>query len=283
MIRSILVPTDFSENAMKASQYAANIALKSGAIVYLLHVLEPIEDSIRQPFPLYEKLKGEIANNRIKEMKTFQNNVVAACPGIKTETVIAKGTITTAILDFAERQQIELIVMGTKGATGLKVIFMGSVAAGTIGRTKIPVLAVPDEYVFEVPDGIMFATNHFEENTDLLNKIVDVAKLFSASIHVAVFVDTDSAEAADYIYNTRQLNHYLDFLKKAYPDVAFKGELLAGSEFEETIEKYDTKNEVDIIAMITYPKSFWERLMKKSATKKMAFHSRIPVLAISSK
>lgn len=283
MIRSILVPTDFSANAMKAAQYAASIAEKSGAMVYLLHVIEPIEDSIRQPFPLYEKLKEEIANNRNKEMETFQSDMAAAYPGIKTETEIAKGMTTTAILDFAEGQQIDLIVMGTKGATGLKEIFMGSVAAGTIGRTKIPVLAVPDEYQTEVPDGILFATNRFEENKVLLDKIVEVANLFSASIHVAVFVDTDTAEATDYIYNTRQLNHYMDFLKKAYPAIVFKGELLEGSEFEDTVEKYDVKNELDIIAMITYPKSFWERLMKKSATKKMAFHSKIPVLAIPAK
>ncbi len=118
---------------------------------------------------------------------------------------------------------------------------MGSVAAGTIGRTKILVLAIPDEYVFEVPDAVLFATNHFEENKDLLNKIVEVANLFSASIHVAVFVDTDTVEATDYIYNTTQLNHYLDFLKKAYPAFSFKDELLEGSEFEANIEKYAKK------------------------------------------
>ena len=283
MVRSILVPTDFSANAMKAALYAASVAQKSGAMVYLLHVIEPVTDNIRQPYPLHDRLLEEISNNRIKEMKTFQSDMAVACPGIKTETEIANGMTITSILDFAEGQQIDLVIMGTKGATGLKEIFMGSVAAGTIGRTKIPVLAVPDEYVFEVPDGISFATNRFEQNKDLLNKIVEMATLFSASIHVAVFVDTDTAEATDYIYNTRQLNHYLDFLNKAYPCVAFKAELLEGSEFEETIEKYDKKNEVDIIAMITYPKSFWERLMKKSVTKKMAFHSKIPVLAIPAK
>jgi nucleotide-binding universal stress UspA family protein len=283
MIRSILVPTDFSANAMKAAQYAASIAQKSVAMVYLMHVIEPIEDSIRQPFPLYEKLIGEIENNSIKEMNTFQGDLAAACPSIKTETEIVKGTTTSAIIDFAERQQIDLIVMGTKGATGLKEIFMGSIAAGIIGQTKIPVLAVPDEYQLEVPDGILFTTNRFEENKELLNKIIEMATLYSASIHVAVFVDTNTAEAIDYIYNTKQLNHYMDFLKKAYPDVVFKGELLEGNEFEERIEKYDTKNKVDIIAMITYPKSFWEWLMKKSVTKKMAFHSKIPVLAIPSK
>jgi nucleotide-binding universal stress UspA family protein len=282
-MQKILVPTDFSANAMKAVLYAAEIAKKSSATVYLLHLIEPVTDRIHQPYALHEKLEAEIANNRLKELDTLQKSITLTYPGIKTETELAKGTVTNSISDFAGNNQIDLIVMGTKGATGLKEIFLGSVAAGTIGKTKIPVLAIPDEYEMEEPDGILFATNHFEENKTLLNKIVDVAILFSATIHVAAFIDTDTADATDYLYNTRQLNHYMDFLKKSYPDVVFKGELLEGSEFEETIEKYDSKNEVDIIAMITYPKSFWERFMKKSMTKKMAFHTKIPLLAIPAK
>lgn len=279
-MKKILIPTDFSENAFRAAQYGAEIATRSSATLFLLHVIEPITDRIRQPNALRERLEEEIAKNRLGEMVALQKSVAQLYPGILVETELAIGSITTSMLDFAESNQVDVIVMGTKGAAGLKELFMGSVTAGTIGRTKIPVLAVPDDYVFEVPDGILLATNRFEENKDLLDKIVELANLFSASIHVAVFLDTDTAEATDYIYNTRQLNHYLDFLKTAYPAIPFKGELLEGSEFEEAIEKYDADNAVDILAMITYPKGFWERLMKKSATKKMAFHSTIPVLAI---
>jgi hypothetical protein len=68
-----------------------------------------------------------------------------------------------------------------------------------------------------------------------------VAKLFSSTIHVVVFVDTDLAEAYNYVYNTKELHHYLEFLKNTYPDVSFEGELLEGEEFEETIEKYNAK------------------------------------------
>jgi nucleotide-binding universal stress UspA family protein len=279
-MKRILIPTDFSKNFTKALTYAGEIAQRTGAVIYLLHVIEPVIDRIRQPFPLHEKLQEEIVKARLADLQTTKRSMAGMYPGLTIETKLTKGTVTTSILDCAENIQADLIVMGTQGATGLKEIYMGTVAAGTIGRTQIPVLAVPNEYVYEVPDCILFATNHFEENKNLLNKIVEMANLFSAAIHVAVFVDTDTAEATDYIYNTRQLNHYLKFLKNAYPDVVFKAELLEGSEFEETIETYDTKNEVDIIVMITYPKSFWEKLMKKSTTKKMAFHSKIPVLAI---
>lgn len=282
-MQKILAPTDFSANAMKAVMYATEIAKKSSAAVYLLHVIEPVKDRIHQPYALHERLEEEIANNRLAELDTLQKSINLTYPGVKTETELAKGTVANSISDFAGNNQIDLIVMGIKGATGLKEIFIGSVAAGTIGRTRIHVLAIPDEYEMEEPDGILIATNHFEENKDLLNKIVDVAKLFSATIHVAVFIDTDTAGVTDYIYNGRHLNHYMDFLNKTFPGVIFKGEVLDGKEFEEAIESYDIKNKVDIIVMITYPKNFWERLMKKSVTKKMAFHTKIPLLAIPAK
>jgi len=216
-------------------------------------------------------------------LNALQKIVAEIYPTVKTETGLLNGTITNIIHDFAEKQQVDLIIMGTTGASGIKEIFMGSVAAGTIGRAKIPVLTVPVGYAMEEPDGILFATNRFEQNKDLLKPIVELANLYAATIHVAVFVDSDDAQAVDYIFNTRQLLEYLEVLQKMFPGIKFKGELLEGSDFETTVDKYDTKNEVDIIAMITYPKSFWEKIMRKSMTKKMAFHSTIPLLAIPAK
>jgi nucleotide-binding universal stress UspA family protein len=282
-MKKILVPTDFSVAASKAVTYATQIANKTGATIYLLHVIEPVTDSIRQPYALQERLQDEIANNRLGELNALQKNIAENYPSLKTETKLTKGTVIRSIHDFAGGQGVDLIIMGTTGATGIKEIFMGSVAAGTIGKAKIPVLTVPVSYELEEPDSIMFATNHFEENKDLLKPIVELANLYNATIHVAVFVDTDDAQAADYILNTRQLLHYMEVLNKIFPGTNFKGELLEGRDFETTIDKYDAQNEVDLIAMITYPKSFWRKVIRKSVTKKMAFHSTIPLLAIPAK
>jgi len=282
-IKKILVPTDFSATARKAALYAAGIAGKGDATVFLLHVIEPVTDSIRQPYPLHEKLQMEITKNRVNELGALLQSISRTCPSVKIEKAVATGTVTSAILDFAENNQMDLIVMGTKGATGLKKLFMGSVAAGTIGRSHLAVLAIPDEYEMVEPDAILFATNHFEENTDLLKKMAGLATLYSATIHTVVFVNKTLAGAGDFISTASRLTQYLDFLRHTFPSVSFKGQVLEGEEFEKTIEEYDVKNEVDIIAMVTYPKSFWERFMRKSETKKMAFHSKIPLLAIPAK
>jgi nucleotide-binding universal stress UspA family protein len=282
-MQKILVPTDFSNAALKAVTYAAEIAQKTGATIFLLHAVEIFIDMTIEPIVYDVKGQEELAKKELSRLDEIRNSVLEIYPSIVVETELAKGQIIDAILDFVEVQQINLIVMGTTGASGLKEIFMGSVSAGTISKTNIPVLTIPASYEIKEPNHILFATNHFEQKMELLNPIVAMARLYSATIYVAVFVDTDKAEAVDYLYNTRQLNDYIDFLNTTFSETTFKGELLEGSEFEETIEKYVLQNEVDIATLITYPKSFFEKLLRRSVTKKMAFHSTIPLLAIPAK
>jgi nucleotide-binding universal stress UspA family protein len=280
VMKKILVPTDFSANAMKAATYAAEIAQKTGATVSLLHVIEPVADRIRQPHALHARLDEEITYNRQTELHGLQKSIKDIYPDIEVGISLDKGIVASSIINFAKKNLADLIVMGTTGAHGMKELFLGSVAAGIIGRAAIPVLAIPEEYELEPPDAILFATNHFEENKALLNKIVEIVEVFSAAFHVIIFIDTDTAKATNYLNNFRHLDHYLDFLNKNFPGITFKGDLIEGEEFEEAVERYDNKNEVDIIAMITYPKSFGEKILKKSMTRKMAFHSKIPLLAI---
>jgi nucleotide-binding universal stress UspA family protein len=276
-MQTILVPTDFSNNALKALAYAAEIAGKSGATVFLLHVIEPaINMATMQSDSLGKKKVKRRSTKLILSMKS----AAEVYPGIKILPHLAGGEIIPSILEFAEKEQIDMIVMGTKGATCLKKIFVGTVTAGVVGKTKIPVLTVPVSYEVEEPDAILFATNRFEKDKEMLKKIVAIARLFSASIHVVVFKDVDGIEEADFIYNAEQLNDYLQFLKDMFPDIIFKGEVTEGKDFEITIDQYSNRNEVDIITMVTYPKSFFERILRKSVTKKMAFHSTLPILAI---
>jgi nucleotide-binding universal stress UspA family protein len=276
-MQRILVPTDFSKNALKAVTYASEIAQKSGATIFLLHVVEPDINMIKLTGDSY---RDDIVKERLEQLHESQKLVTHIYPGTKVEIQLTWGATITSILDFAEDEKMDLIVMGTTGASGLKEFFMGSVAAGTISKTKIPVLTVPVSYEMEEPDAILLTTNQFEKNKDLLDKVVAISKLFSAAIHVVIFKDTDGDVNADYIYNEEQLNDYLRFLKETFPGIIFKGEVLEGKDFEITIDRYNDKNEVDIVAMITYPKTFFDRILRKSVTKKMAFHSTIPILAI---
>lgn len=276
-MEKILVTTDFSGNALKAITYASEIAQKSGAVIYLLHVLEPAINMVNGQADLY---RDEIVKEKLEQLRVSQKSINAVYPGLIVHIELSRGTTITSILAFAEKQKVDLIVMGTTGATGFKEYFMGSVAAGVISKTKTPVLTIPASYEMEEPAAILLATNQFEKNRNILDKVVTIAKLFSSLVHVVVFKNTNADENADFIYNEEQLNRYLEFLKDLFPEVIFKGQLLEGKNFEITIDRYCNRNEINIIAMITYPKSVIEKIFTKSVTKRMAFHSTIPILAI---
>lgn len=276
-MHKILVPTDFSKNALKALTYAAEVAQKSGATIYLLHSIEP---SINMATMQADSSKPKVIKERSFKLKLSSDTVAAIYPGVKVLTHLSGGNIVDSIIDFSEKENVDLIIMGTTGASGLKKIFMGSVATGSIEKTIIPVLTIPAAYDVEEPDAILFATNQFEKHKNILKKIINISSLFSASVHVAVFKETNGEKHADLIYNEEQVNDYLRFLKETFPAVVFKGELLKGDDFEMSIDEYSNEHGIDIIAMITYPKSFLERLLQKSVTKQMAFHSTIPILAI---
>ena len=276
-MKKILVPTDFSRNALKAVTYAAEIAEKSGAVIYLLHVIEP---SINMVTMQTDSSGKEVLNERGRKLIVLQKTVAGIYPGIKVIIHLLGGKPIDSILKYTEMENMDLIVMGTTGANGLKELFIGSVAAGIIGKTKIPVLTVPVSHEIQPPHTILLTTNQFEKSKNILNKVVGISKLFSATIHVVVIKDEDGNENADFIYNEEQLNNYLQFLKETFPGVNFKGEILIAKDFELTIDSYSNKNQVDVIAMITYPKSFMEKVFRKGVTRKMAFHSTIPILAI---
>lgn len=277
-MKRILVPTDFSTTAMKAISYAAEIAKKTDATVFLLHVVDNVTDIIIEPLAFDVKEQDTLIKNSLKSLDDLKQTVISTYPDIKIEAGVITGRILFSILDYAEDYQPDLIVMGTTGAGAIKELLIGSVASGIIGSTKIPVITVPAGYEMKEPDSILFATNHFEENAGSLDMITRLATLFSSAVHVVVYVDED--EALEYIKSQNKLDHYLEYLKKTYPSIRFKAEVLEGRNFEQTIESYDGKNDIDLIAMITYPKKFIERLFKKSMTKKMAIHSTIPLLAI---
>jgi len=276
-MQKILVPTDFSDNSLKAVAQACEIAKKTNAVIHLLHVVEP---TLNMATMQADSSGKKVVADKSESLELSLKAIAEVYPDVKIVPVLVGGNVIPSILKYAEKENPDFIVMGTKGASGLKKIFIGSVTAGIIGKTNFPVLTVPVSYELTKPKAIVFATNQFERNEHLLKNFVELAQFFSIPVHVIVFKDVDANKDADFIYNEEQLNYYLGFLKETFPRTVFKGEILEGSDFESAIDAYCVNNTAGIIAMVTYPKSFFEKFFFKSFTKNMAFHSAIPILAI---
>ena len=140
--RNIVIATDGSENTRRAIDYGIKFAKFSGATVHALHVMDT--SSVTQSWTagketMYELLKkeGQKAISKVKEC--------GEASGVEVKEVLMEGHPSKEIIDFAENNDIDLIVMGTLGKTGLNRFLMGSVAENVVRHSKVPVLVVRGE------------------------------------------------------------------------------------------------------------------------------------------
>lgn len=141
--QTILVPTDFSDDAEAALQVAAELAKATGGRIHLLHVYH---------FPAYVSATPEIPYNFPAEVYDDIRQLAAArvqkleermqADGVSARSEIVEGPPSERIVACAEREKADLIVMGTRGLTGLKHVFLGSVAERTLRHATCPVMTV---------------------------------------------------------------------------------------------------------------------------------------------
>src|SRR6266545_1167979 len=136
-----LIPVDFSEYANQAVEYAIGLASKLGARLTLLHVIQPlplagVDMGVTLPYTYIQDLEAEIANS----MQAYLERVTAA--GLEGEIAVVHGVPFQEILETAKTQQVDLIVMGTHGRTGLQHVLLGSVAEKVVRLAPCPVLVV---------------------------------------------------------------------------------------------------------------------------------------------
>ena len=140
--KRIMVATDGSKLARKAIETGIDIAKLSGAKIYAVYVVVPTTHSARD-FG-WEKAAMEHFRNEGKRATGFVEETAKAA-GIEVESVLLEGHPADEIVKFAEQNDIEMIVMGTLGKTGLDRFLLGSVAENVVRHSKIPVLVVRGE------------------------------------------------------------------------------------------------------------------------------------------
>lgn len=141
LFKKILVATDGSENAKRAASYGVNIAKATGAEVHALYIISTQHAVTTrtvmgwsEAFEEYLANKGGVA---IADVEKLGKEA-----GVKVEPVFLKGIPADKILEYAEENNIDLIVMGTHGLTGIKRFLIGSVAESVVRHSKAPVMVI---------------------------------------------------------------------------------------------------------------------------------------------
>ncbi len=279
-MKKILVPTDFSESALNALKAAIHISKAAKAEINLIHILEITP-------PVYGEFAGanydmtSILREQAEQQLATLKQEMLADYSIDIHTALNEtiATVPESISKTSLEHEIDLIVMGTTGAGNVLDKLWGSQTASVIGNSKIPVLAIPIDYRLSNPAKILLATNHFEKDAESCRILALFTKLFNSTLHVVVFTNEMKDKAVTAISRDSEINRYREFLDDFFHEHVTSQHLF-GEDFEETLSKYISENNIDILTMFTYKRSFLQRLMNPSKTKRMSYHTKVPLLAI---
>ncbi len=278
-MKKILVPTDFSSCAVNALNFAVQTAKLYPVEINLLHVVDISDRFYSDRLDLVRDELNTISEEADKNLNQVKLSI-AETESVVINTFLREGSIEDNILEMCEALEIDLVVMGTFGINGLQDRIWGSRTAGLTGQTKVPLMVVPYEYDWKIPGKLLFATSHFEEDNNVFREIASLLQIFKATLDVVVFTDEDTADAAEFLEHGMNMAEYERKLKKRFNTQMLAAMHLSGHEFEDTLQDYIKSNDIDILAMVTYQRSLWDRVFHPSITRRMSYHTTIPLLVI---
>ena len=275
-IKRILFPTDFSETARNAFRYTLLLADKLEAEIQILHAIYPQYEGMDLPVMASQatKKKIEVARSFLESFVDTSVEMVADLleNTATIETQVEIGSPASTITSFSQRENIDLIVMGTQGEhTTLEKLF-GSVTSEVILRTKCHVLAIPDAAKLEKLQILAFATDLKEADPYHIWELTKLLEPFHPILHcVHVASDLDKEKVLD-------MNDLDAFFSHHAPSLQIKFHQLKGMDLASTLNEFDETFDVDLLVMTTHHRNFFERLFYKSQTRRMAMLTRIPLL-----
>jgi len=276
-MKTILAATDYSKPSVNALHYAIMLAKQTKSRLLLLHVFQvpviPSQGAIAViPFSEFEKMH----NNKLKKIaltlqKKYGNTIEI--------TYLAKaGFVFDVVEELIKNKKADLVVMGIKGAGKVSEIFIGSTASDVAGNIKCPVLIVPEKFSFEKPKKMVFASDN-EMPADPSNLIIlkELASVFKSKLLLLNVRNQNkliSSEKKKIFHIERYLSGIScsdHFVNNEYDDVVT------------AINAFLEENKTDMLIMIARKHSLLSRLFNERKTKKMAFHTRVPLLVLSDK
>ncbi len=142
-IKKILVPIDGSNYSIDAARYAIELAKLQKAEINFIHIIEPLPYGVDYLGPTFDQYSKDVTNQVQSWFSKIRSLAKSnGLEDIKTEVFSEKRSITNTIIDYAQDESIDLIVMGTKGRTGFKRLLLGSIADGVAQHAHCPVLLV---------------------------------------------------------------------------------------------------------------------------------------------
>jgi len=279
-MKNILIPTDFSENSWNALKYALAFFKDTTCDFYLLHVTLIYNyasgESPIMPLPAIEVIDKTILKQAKTNLKKLLKKINELPPNPKHKfyTLNNYDYFIDAVKSHVEEKDIDLIVMGTKGASGLKKVMIGSNTGDLITRVKCPVLIVPENAEFTYLKEIAFPTDyHLFYPTKILNSILEFTKMFNATLRIVHIVKKDE-EFTEFQQENKE------FLTNFFAEEKHSFHKITNKKIEEGVQCFVESRDIDMIIMIAKNLNLFQRILFRPTVEEISYHTDIPFLVL---
>ena len=271
-MKTILLPTDFSKNSINAIEFAMNFFRVEVCHFYIINVQKA--SSFVTDDMMSVSFSSTIYNTIVDAAKKSIENVIS----MMTSKYHNKNHTFHSIVDYdnfidsidqaSKIYNIDFIVMGTQGASGIKKYVFGSNTVRVMQRLEIPVLAIPEGCVFAKPDKVALLTdNVFKKDINRLNPLKNLLENFEATIIGISF-------------KFHELNSNATFLEALFQKVEYKVLDVSNQDLFSCTEKFLFDNNFKILAILNEKHSFLERLLNTNDVERFGFNIHMPLFVM---
>lgn len=265
VIMKILIPTDYSKNAFQAFKYAQ--------ILYPENTTEFIFLNVQNARHAGAILTLDINEDLVKSSRAKMNQLIEeinlSYPATRVNGIVTAGTFLDSVLEKGDEFSIDLIAIGTKGASGIREVLLGSNAADLIGHANRPLIVVPEKALLRTPKKVLLAADFAKDlSPETHDDLLDICYKNNAHLSILHVAKPNEPhfKITDIPFTTEGLDYTLN--ERIDMDVEF------------AIIDFVSQNEMDLICTIRSKGGFIHDLFHTSLTKKLGMHVETPMLVL---
>ena len=274
-VRQIVVPIDFSGTAENAFRFGLELAQFLGAGLSVLHVHNPQVD-VGKTFRL--EVPSDVMPLKQRMLRALGERLLRArrdnpaLENLEVKTSVVSGQVAEEICRVSRSGDTDLIVMGTTGESHLLGNWFGSVATQVARCAECPVLLIPDGVGFRGFGKVIYASNYHPSEERILPRVVDFIHPFSSTVFFAHINQTKTHRSQGLSAPEGQVFHK--------NGVTFQLTAIESHDVVDGLSRFADESDAQLMVMTTTHRNFFEELFHKSATRKMIFNTRIPLMIL---
>jgi nucleotide-binding universal stress UspA family protein len=277
-MKNILIPTDFSENAWNALLYGISFFKKTHCTFHIVHVNSVNTNSSGETamFLSPEVLEESLLVESNEKLQKLMSKIEHLPLNVKHEfnSLALYGFLTDHIKSQVKEKKIDLIIMGTKGSTGLKSVSIGSNTGDVITKVPCTVLAVPEHAVYSSIKEIGFPSDfQLKYDHKILETLKEVLLLKKSALRL-LYVSLKKEKLSAIQENNKRI--FIEY----YKDIECSFHIVTGKKIDDSIQCFTESRNLDMLVMVAKNLNFLERILFRPTVERISYHTKVPFLVI---